>query len=111
LIFSHFTTTFANVLGYNKIKRVKKRIDILLLKNLEFRTNVGQKVKILDIPVLEEDNPLFFKVNARLQLFLSQIHHQSSPKKVYSFREYLKKVLKWTEYEQIYQVNVLKNNA
>lgn len=90
---------------------MKKRIDILLLKNLEFKTRSGQKVKVVEIPVLTENDPLFFKVNVRLQQLLEKINASSHSKTAYSFREYLKKVLKWPEYEQLYKVVELKNNA
>ncbi|RLQ95247.1 DUF2535 family protein [Falsibacillus albus] len=83
----------------------------MLLKSLEFKTTDGQKVKIIDIPVLEEDSPLKFKVNVRLELFMRKIISRDEPKKVYSLREHLKKTLKWTEYEQIYRASELKNNA
>jgi len=83
----------------------------LILKTIEFHTVNGQWVKITEIPVLEEDNPLRFRVQARLQAYMTAINNQSSPKLVYSFREYLKRVLKWPEYEQLFEVNPLLNNA
>ena len=90
---------------------MKKRIDTLLLKSLEFKTTNGQKVKIIEIPVLEEDSPLFFKVNVRLRMLLSKIDKQVHPNGSYSFKQYLKKSLKWTEYEKIYMPSELKSNA
>ncbi|MGF2616762.1 DUF2535 family protein [Rossellomorea vietnamensis] len=82
----------------------------MLLKSLEFKNGYGQKVKILDIPVLANDNPLYFKVNMRLQMFLTEIN-QAPGKKVFSFRDYLKRHLKWPEYQSIYHAVELKNNA
>ncbi len=98
-------------IGYNEDKRVKKRIDTLLLKSLEFKSENGQKVKVIEIPVLQEENPLYFKMHVRLQSFLKKIDCQAQPNEVYSFKMHLKKVLKWTEYQEIYQPAELKNNA
>jgi hypothetical protein len=89
---------------------VKKRIDIVLLKSLEFKNGYGQKVRILDIPVLAQNNPLYFKVNLRLQMFMSEIY-RSPKKRDFSFRDYLKRHLKWPEYQSIYHSVELKNNA
>jgi len=96
---------------YNIVKRVKKRIDILLFKSLEFKNDVGQKVKVMDIPVLEEDSTYKFMIQVRLQTFLASIDQESKPKKCYSFKEYLKKVMKWPDYEQLFKVGELKHNA
>lgn len=96
---------------YNSIKRVKKRIDILLFKSLEFKNAVGQKVKIMDIPVLEEDNPYKFMIQVRLRNFITSIYLEKSVKKCYSFKEHLKRVLKWPDYEQLFKVTELKYNA
>jgi Protein of unknown function (DUF2535) len=90
---------------------VKRRIDILLFKSLEFKNVVGQKVKVMDIPVLEEDSSYYFMIQVRLQSFINSIYRDGAPKKCYSFKEYLKKVLKWPDYEQLFKVKELKNNA
>ncbi|MGM0845413.1 MAG: DUF2535 family protein [Bacillota bacterium] len=82
----------------------------MLLKSLEFKNGYGQKVKILDIPVLACDNPLYFKVNMQLQMFLNEIN-QKPGKNAFSFRNYLKRHLKWPEYQSIYHTVELKNNA
>jgi hypothetical protein len=96
---------------YNKVKRLKKRIDILLFKSLEFKNDVGQKVKVLDIPVLVEESTYKFMIQVRLQTFLTSIDQDINPKRCYSFKEYLKKVMKWPDYEQLFKVGELKNNA
>jgi hypothetical protein len=83
----------------------------LLLKSLEFKHCSGQKVKIIEIPVLEEDNPFRFMIGIRLQTFMTNIYSDPHPKKVYSFREYLKKVLKWRDYQLLFKTDILKNNA
>lgn len=71
----------------------------------------GQKVKITDIPVLEEDNKYCFMLNIRLQILLTSIYAQKRPKNIYSFKEYLKRVIKWPDYEAIFGNNILKSNA
>lgn len=96
---------------YNIYKRVKKRIDILLFRSLEFKNKFGQKVKIIDIPVLGEDNTFKFMIQVRLQTYISSIYNEQSPKSSYSFKEYLKKVMKWPDYEKLFKVAELKNNA
>lgn len=83
----------------------------MLFKSLEFKNGDGQKVKIIEIPVLEDDNPYQFIVKVRLQTFIAQVYANQHPKKVYSFKEYLKRVLKWPVYEQIFKSEILKNNA
>jgi hypothetical protein len=90
---------------------VKKRIDTLLFKSLEFKNVVGQKVKVVDIPVLEEGSTYKFMIQVRLQKFISAIYHETKPKKCYSFKEYLKKVMKWPDYEALFKLDELKNNA
>nr|WP_263326022.1 YpmP family protein [Neobacillus sp. Marseille-Q6967] len=83
----------------------------MLLKSLEFKNVVGQKVKVMDIPVLEEDSTYKFMIQIRLEKFISSIYREKTPKKCYSFKEYLKKVMKWPDYEQLFKVGELKNNA
>jgi len=83
----------------------------LLLKSLEFKVKNGQKVKVIEIPVLEEDSSYFTMLNIRLQTFLLTIYHEQKPKQVYSFREYLKRVIKWPDYEAIYRLEELRSNA
>ena len=83
----------------------------MLFKSLEFKNDVGQKVKVMDIPVLEEDSTYKFMIQVRLQTFLASIDQESKPKKCYSFKEYLKKVMKWPDYEQLFKVGELKHNA
>ena len=90
---------------------MKKRIDTLLTKTIEFRSKYGRKIKVSEIPVLEEDSPLYFNVNTHLQLFLSQVVKSEENKTNYSFRDYLKRTLKWTEFEKIYYTKKLKSNA
>ncbi|MDR7238539.1 putative iron-regulated protein [Neobacillus drentensis] len=90
---------------------MKKRIDILLFKSLEFKNVVGQKVKVVEIPVLVEDNTYKFLIQVRLQTYVTSLYNEKSLKKSYSFKDYLKKVMKWPDYEQLFKVGELKNNA
>ncbi|MGG3561450.1 MULTISPECIES: DUF2535 family protein [Bacillaceae] len=83
----------------------------MLFKSLEFKNVVGQKVKVMEIPVLEEDSTYKFMIQVRLQTFLTSINQESKPKRCYSFKDYLKKVMKWPDYEQLFKVGELKNNA
>ena len=77
----------------------------------QFKTIVGQKVKVMEIPVLEEDSPFKFMIQVRLQTFITSIYKEQSPKRCYSFKEYLKKVMKWPDYEKLFKVDELKNNG
>jgi hypothetical protein len=104
-------TYFNNYLVYNINKSVKKRIDILLFKSLEFKNVYGQKVKIIEIPILEDGNTYRFMIQLRLETFITKVYYAQNVKAVYSFRDYLKKVLKWPVYEQIFKSDILKNNA
>lgn len=83
----------------------------MLFKSLEFKNVVGQKVKVIEIPVLEEKSPYYFMIQVRLQTFITTIYGARNCKRYYSFREYLKKVLRWPEYEGIFKSDELKNNA
>ncbi|MFP5115020.1 DUF2535 family protein [Bacillaceae bacterium C204] len=83
----------------------------MLFKSLEFKNVVGQKVKVMDIPVLAENSTYNFMIQVRLQTFVASIYKEKSLKKCYSFKEHLKKVMKWPDYEQLFKVGELKNNA
>ncbi|KML42425.1 YpmP family protein [Cytobacillus firmus] len=81
----------------------------MLFKSLEFKNAVGQKVKITEIPVLAKDSPYYFMIQVRLKTFIAATN--ANPLKNHSFREYLKRVLKWPVYEEIFKTPELKNNA
>ncbi|MGD6815863.1 DUF2535 family protein [Metabacillus sp. 84] len=83
----------------------------MLFKSLEFKRMDGQKVKVIEIPVMGKDQRYAFLIQARLQAYLTRLYAEPEPKSVYSFREYLKKVLKWPDYEAIFQSEILQNNA
>ncbi|MFD3450069.1 DUF2535 family protein [Microbacteriaceae bacterium 4G12] len=90
---------------------MKKRIDIVIMKSFYFTHSSGKCVKIVEIPVLATQHPLTFQMQSRLQLFVSKIQKQSNPRFSYSFREYLRNCLKWTEYSKVYDINTLEKNA
>ncbi|WP_066256854.1 DUF2535 family protein [Neobacillus drentensis] len=83
----------------------------MLFKSLEFKNVVGQKLKVIDIPVLVEDSTYKFIIQVRLQTFVTSLYMEKSLKKSYSFKDYLKKVMKWPDYEQLFKIGELKNNA
>ncbi|WP_080845729.1 DUF2535 family protein [Cytobacillus gottheilii] len=83
----------------------------MLFKSLVFKNAVGQKVSIIEIPVLDKNSPYFFLVQVRLQLYMNQIYDSAEEKPLYSFKEYMKKMTKWPIYEQVYQTPELLNNA
>ncbi len=83
----------------------------MLTKTIEFKSKDGRKVKILEVPVMKEDSPLYLRVNLRLNQFITKIVNHKGPKTIFSFREHLKRTTKWSEYEEIYQSEELKNNA
>ncbi|WP_078409705.1 DUF2535 family protein [Priestia abyssalis] len=83
----------------------------MLFKSLEFKHLNEQKVKVIEIPVLEDDNPYRFMISIRLEAFINKIYNNQNPKKVYSFKEYLKRVLKWKQYELVFKEDILKHNA
>lgn len=83
----------------------------MLFKSLEFKRKDGQKVKVMEIPVLEENNSYRFIVDVRLQTYLTALYNESGAKNVHSFREHLKKAVKWRDYEAIFQSDILKHNA
>ncbi|WP_316569884.1 DUF2535 family protein [Neobacillus sp. YIM B06451] len=83
----------------------------MLLKSLEFKNAVGQKVKIVEIPVLEEGNPYSLMIRFRLQTFITSLYREKQPRKCYSFRDYLKRAMRWPDYEQLFNSVELKNNA
>lgn len=83
----------------------------MLFKSLEFKNAVGQKVKIVEIPVLEKESPYYFMIQVRLQTFITAIYGSGIGNRSHSFREHLKRVLKWPVYEEIFKTPELKNNA
>ncbi|WP_026563827.1 DUF2535 family protein [Bacillus sp. UNC41MFS5] len=83
----------------------------MLFKSLEFKNDIGQKVKIIEIPVLEEDSTYKFMIQVRLQTYATSLYEEKSLKKCYSFKDYLKNIMKWPDYERLFKIGELKNNA
>lgn len=83
----------------------------MLWKSLEFTIKEGQKVKVIEIPVLEDDSTYHFLVKVRLESYISRILSEKEPKQIYSFKEYLRTVLKWPVYCNVVKTDILKNNA
>lgn len=95
---------------YNR-KKLEKEDDILLSKSLEFKNHLGQKIKIMDIPVLTKNHRYFFMVEVRLQNYISLLYHHSQEKSSHSFREHLKRKISWAAFLEIYSIENFKNNA
>lgn len=83
----------------------------MLYKTIEFKNKYGQKVIVIDIPVLNLSNCHYFMVQVRLQNFISMLYVQPQPKSSYSFREYLKRKIKWSEYDHLFSLADFKNNV
>lgn len=84
---------------------------MVLYKSLEFKNVFGEKVKVVDIPVLGVEDRHYFFIQVRLQNLASSLYEQPQPKSCYSFRDYLKRKMKWSEFAEIYNLHEHKNNA
>ncbi|MED4161433.1 YpmP family protein [Halalkalibacterium halodurans] len=83
----------------------------MIYKRLEFKNMAGQKVKITDIPVLDPRNPHYFLVHARLQALAAFIYNNPDSKTSYSFHDYLKRKMKWSDFIQLYRTEQYSHNA
>lgn len=83
----------------------------MLYKSLEFKNADGQKIKVIEIPVLESENRHYFVVQARLQRFISLLYHKPQEKSYHSFREHLKRKMSWTDFKELYSIQDVKNKA
>lgn len=83
----------------------------LVFKSLEFKNTFGQKIKVLDIPVLAKNHQYYFLVEVRLQNFISLLYHNSQEKSFHSFRDHLKRKMSWAEFKAIFNIEVFRNNA
>ncbi|MDR7079381.1 hypothetical protein J2Y03_004439 [Neobacillus niacini] len=84
---------------------------MLLYKSLEFKNLAGQKIKVIEIPVVEINNPYYFTIQVRLQTFISFIYNNPDEKSSYSFREYLKRKISWSDFRDLYSLKEIQNNA
>ncbi|MFP7484633.1 DUF2535 family protein [Priestia filamentosa] len=83
----------------------------MLFKSLEFKLANGQKVKVIEIPVVPHHHPLSFMISVHFESFVKMIERKEIRNELYSFKEYMKKHCKWTTYEQIFLTVPLKHNA
>ncbi|MEY2194293.1 DUF2535 family protein [Neobacillus sp. BF23-41] len=83
----------------------------MLCKSLEFKNVFGQKIKVIEIPVLETNNYYYFMIQIRLQIYISFLYNKPHEKSCYSFREYLKRKLSWPDFKELYSMKQFKSNA
>jgi hypothetical protein len=83
----------------------------LLSKSLEFKNGVGQKIKVIEIPVLEKNNRYYFMIQVHLQIFISSLYKKPQEKSCYSFRDYLKRKMRWPDFIDLFRIQEFKNNA
>ncbi|MCQ6275506.1 DUF2535 family protein [Bacillus sp. V3B] len=83
----------------------------MLYKSLEFKNVVGQKIKIIEIPVLGENNRYYFMIQVRLQIFISSLYNKPQDKSSFSFRDYLKRKMRWPDFKDLFSVQEFRNNA
>ncbi|MBT2575371.1 DUF2535 family protein [Bacillus sp. ISL-51] len=83
----------------------------MLLKSLEFKRRDGIQVKVTDIPVVTEGEHYFFQIHQHLELYLREVFASQSVRTVYSFRQYVKRRMKWKDYEAVFNQEMLKHNA
>lgn len=94
---------------YNEGNRIKKRIDILLFKSLEFKNCLGHKVMITDIPVLLPEDPNYFMIHIRLKVFTERVFNKKEGMATYSFKHYLATVLRWPVYHKLFGEDLINN--
>ncbi|WP_326160879.1 DUF2535 family protein [Neobacillus niacini] len=90
---------------------MEKEDDSLLCKSLEFKNSFGKKIKVMDIPVLTKTHQYYFKVDVRLQSYISLLYYHSQDRCTHSFREHLKRKMNWMEFKEVYSIQDFKNNA
>lgn len=94
---------------YNR-KKSGKEDDILLCKSLEFKNHYGQKIKVMDIPVLDKNHCYFFMVEVRLQSYITHLYHNPQQKSSHSFREHLKRKINWAQFLELYSIPDFKTD-
>ncbi|MFZ7944134.1 DUF2535 family protein [Neobacillus sp. 19] len=83
----------------------------MLCKSLEFKNVVGQKIKVIDIPVLAINNRYYFMIQVRLQIFVSYIYTHPQEKSCYSFRDYLKRKMNGSDFKDLFSAQEIENRA
>lgn len=74
-------------------------------KNLELFHMSGQKYKIVDIPVVNQD---VFVVNYYLQLLIDEIERSAKPKGIYSFSSFVIDKCGLKEYNKMKSLSITK---
>ncbi|OLO39376.1 hypothetical protein BTR23_10075 [Alkalihalophilus pseudofirmus] len=82
----------------------------MLYKTVEFQNVVGQKVKVVDIPVVGRSHRYYFMIQARLQMFITPLYNQPQTTSCFSFRDYLKRKMKWSDFQNLYTNDNQWNN-
>ncbi|MDQ0228477.1 DUF2535 family protein [Metabacillus niabensis] len=80
-------------------------------KSLEFKNIVKQRIKVIEIPVLKTDHHYYFIVQVHLQSYISLLYNKPQDKHVFSFREYLKRKMKWSDFNDLFGIQEFKSNA
>ena len=83
----------------------------MLSKTIEFKNMVGQKLKVVEIPVLERNNQHYFMIQAYLQMFITSLYNKPQEKSCFSFREHLKRKISWPDFNDIFSIQEFRNNA
>ncbi|MBM4761670.1 DUF2535 family protein [Bacillus sp. B15-48] len=83
----------------------------MLYKTLEFKNAVGQKLKVTEIPVLTIDHRYYFTIQGRLQIFVSSLYNKPQVKTCFSFRDYLQRKMKGSDFLDLFSDPELKSNA
>jgi Protein of unknown function (DUF2535) len=83
----------------------------LICKSLEFKNTFGQKIKVMDIPVLEKNHRFYFMVEVRLQSYISLLYYNLQENSSHSFREHLKRKMSWSDFKDLYRIQDFINNA
>jgi hypothetical protein len=74
----------------------------LLFKSYEFKNIVGQKIKVIEIPVLDRKNHYSFMIQVRLQSFVTSLYNNPNGKSCYSFRDYLKQKMDSHDFKDLF---------
>lgn len=74
----------------------------MLLKKLEYTDARGARRIITDIPVLEREDPLFFKISVLLETYILAIKPCAVRNSPHSCKEHMRRHLTWKEFERLY---------
>lgn len=83
---------------------------LLLFKSLEFKNVFNQKIKVTDIPLFAV-HPHHWVIESYLQIFISSLYNHPQEETNLSFRDYLKRKKKWSEFKDLFSDQEFKNNA